>query len=239
MIKQIGKWIRNFILFFLFSSVGAVILYRFIPVPFTPLMIIRLFEQASDGMPLSLNKDWVSYEEINPSMPLAVVASEDQQFYYHFGIDPEAIQKALEYNEKKKGKRFRGASTISQQTAKNVFLWPSRTYLRKGLEVYFTLLVELFWSKERILEVYLNVVETGNGIYGVEAASQTYFRKPASKLNRSQSALIATALPLPLKRRADRPTPYMVRRKAWVLRQMNNLGKIDWKKESDKPGSGK
>lgn len=239
MIKQAVKWIRNFILLFLISSVGAVIVYRFVPVFFTPLMIIRLFEQFSEDKSLKWSKDWVGYDEINPSMPLAVVASEDQQFYYHHGIDPEAIQKALKYNEKKKGKKLRGASTISQQTAKNVFLWPSRTYLRKGLEVYFTFLIELFWSKDRILEVYLNVVEMGDGIYGIEAASQEYFRKPAIKLSRSQAALIATALPLPLKRRADRPTPYMVRRKAWVLRQMNNLGKIDWKEESDKAGSTK
>lgn len=234
MIKQVGKWVRNVVLLFLMSSVGAVVIYRFVPIPFTPLMLIRLVEQASEGKEFKCSKDWVGYDEISPSMPLAVVASEDQQFYYHHGIDPEAIKKALEYNEKKKGKRLRGASTISQQTAKNVFLWPSRTYVRKALEVYFTILIELLWSKERILEVYLNVVETGDGIYGIEAASQAYFRKPAIKLSRSQAALIATALPLPLKRRADRPTPYMIRRKAWVLRQMNNLGSIDWQGDHER-----
>jgi monofunctional biosynthetic peptidoglycan transglycosylase len=211
-------------------SIVSVVLFRFLPIPFTPLMIIRMYEQvADDKKEFRFKKDWVSFDEISPYLPLAVISSEDQLFLDHNGFDIKAIEKAMEYNKKKKGKRIKGASTISQQTAKNVFLWPSRTYLRKGLEVYITLLIELFWSKKRIMEVYLNCIEMGDGIYGAQAASQFYFKKDAKKLNKSEAALIAAILPNPEKRNAAKPTRYISGRKTWIMGQMNNLeGEIEF-----------
>lgn len=178
---------------------------------------------ADDKREVRLKKDWVSLDEMSPEMPIAVVASEDQLFFDHYGFDIKAIQKALKYNKKKNGKKIKGASTISQQTAKNVFLWDGRTWLRKGLEVYFTALIEVFWSKERILEVYLNVIETGDGIYGAEAAAQYYFNKPVSKLNTNEAAAIAAILPLPLKWSASKPSPAVKKKKEWIIRQMRYL----------------
>jgi monofunctional biosynthetic peptidoglycan transglycosylase len=184
-------------------------------------MISRYFEME-DGR---IEKDWKSLDEISKQMPLAVIAAEDQKFDEHFGFDLEAIEKAVEYNEKHKGKKLKGASTISQQTAKNVFLWQGRSWFRKGLEVYFTFLIELLWSKERIMEVYLNVIEMGPGIYGTEAAAQYYFKKPASKLSASEAALIAAILPNPLKWSASKPTPYIQRKKVWIMR---NMKRMEW-----------
>ncbi len=158
---------------------------------------------------------------MSPNIRLAVMASEDQLFPDHNGFDIKSIKKALETN--KKSKRIRGASTISQQVAKNVFLWQGRSWFRKGLEVYFTFMIELFWSKERILEMYLNVAEMGKGIFGVEAAARSYFKKSASKLTRTESARIAACLPNPKKYKAEPVSPYVARRAAWILRQMNNL----------------
>jgi monofunctional biosynthetic peptidoglycan transglycosylase len=155
------------------------------------------------------------------------MASEDQKFYEHNGFDWEAIKKAYEYNAKKKRKRpIKGASTISQQTAKNVFLWPGRSWVRKGFEVYFTFLIELFWSKERIMEVYLNVIEMGDGVYGAEAASQTYFKKPASKLTKDNAAAIAAILPNPRKYSASKPGPYIQQRKEWIKRNMGYVERL-------------
>jgi monofunctional biosynthetic peptidoglycan transglycosylase len=226
---KLFKWIWRLIwksaLWFFLLSIGFTILYRFVPVPITPLMVIRLFEQAFDEKKeIRLKKDWVPFSEISKNAPQAVYASEDQKFLDHNGFDFEAMEKAWENN--KKGKRVKGASTITQQTVKNVFLWPSRSYLRKGLEAYFTVLVELIWSKERIMEVYLNVIEMGDGIYGIEAAAQTYYKKPASKLNRNQAAMIAAVLPNPRRWNPTKPTPYITGRQAWILRQMNNLPAI-------------
>jgi monofunctional biosynthetic peptidoglycan transglycosylase len=223
---KILKWVWKFIwksmLWFFILSIGLTILYRFVPIPITPLMVIRLVEQATDEKKeMRLYKDWVPMSEISKNAPQAVYASEDQKFLDHNGFDLEAMNKAWEGN--KKGKRIKGASTITQQTVKNVFLWPARSYVRKGLEAYFTVLVELIWSKERIMEVYLNVIEMGEGIYGIEAAAQTYYNKPAAKLNRSQSAMIAAVLPNPRRWTPARPTPYIVGRQGWILRQMNNL----------------
>lgn len=187
----------------------------------TPLMITRLFEQAfNEKRDMRLSKKWKPLSEISASMPLAVKASEDQKFEEHFGFDLEAIEKAQKYNAKHKGRRLKGASTISQQTAKNVFLWQGRSWFRKGMEVYFTFLIELFWPKERIMEMYLNVIEMGDGIYGVEAASQEYFKKPASKLNNSEAALIAACLPNPRKWNPAKPTRYIQRKKTWILKHM-------------------
>jgi len=184
-------------------------------------MLIRTVQQIAAGESPKMAKTWVSLDKMSAAMPLAVVASEDQQFYSHFGFDLASIKKAFTAN--KKGKRVKGASTISQQTAKNVFLWPSRSWIRKGFEVYFTFLIEIFWSKERILEVYLNVIEMGNGVYGAEAAAKTFFNTSAMRLSASQAALIAATLPNPIKYNAAKPSGYIRSRQGWILRQMNNL----------------
>lgn len=224
-IRIIFRIIFKIILWFFALSIGFTIIYRFIPVPITPLMVIRLYEQAVDEKKeLRLYKDWVSMNHISKNMPQAVVAAEDQKFMDHNGFDWEAMKKAWENN--KKGKRVKGASTISQQTAKNVFLWPGRNLIRKGLEAYFTFLIEIIWSKERIMEVYLNVIEMGEGVYGIEAAAQTNFKKSAAKLNRNESALIAAVLPNPRRWSPARPTPYIQGRQVWILRQMNNINPV-------------
>lgn len=224
-LKRIFRLLFKIFLWFFILSIGFTVLYRFLPVPITPLMVIRLYEQLKDEKKeLRLNKDWVSIKKISKHVPQAVVASEDQKFLDHYGFDWEAMDKAWENN--KKGKRVKGASTISQQTAKNVFLWPARNIFRKGLEAYFTFLIELFWSKERIMEVYLNVIEMGEGIYGIEAASQSYFKKSAEKLSRNEAALIAAVLPNPRRWSPARPTPYIQGRKIWILGQMNNLSPV-------------
>lgn len=196
--------------------------------PVTPLMVIRCAEQLINGKKLTLKKDWVPIEDISKQLPLAVVSSEDNEFLNHYGLDFEAIKKAKELN--KKSKKLRGASTISQQTAKNVFLWPKRSWIRKGLEVYFTGLIEVFWGKRRIMEVYLNVIEMGNGIYGAEMASQMYFRKPASKLSRPEAALLATILPNPRKWNPSKPTNYMLRKQKWIIWNMNNVDQVNFVK---------
>jgi len=164
-------------------------------------------------------------EALGSNLGLAVIAAEDQRFGQHHGFDLEAIEKAIEHNEK--GGKVRGASTISQQTAKNVFLWPARSWVRKGLEVWFTLLIELVWGKERILEVYQNIAEFGPGIYGAEAAAQQFFGKSAQKLSRSEAALLAAVLPSPRRYSAARPSAYVQRRQRWILRQMNNLDSVE------------
>lgn len=221
-IRWITKLIWKTSLWFFGLSIGLVILYRFVPVPITPLMVIRLGEQAIDPeKEVRLVKDWVSISEMSRHAPQAVVGAEDQSFMKHFGFDFKSLKKAWEGN--KKNKRVKGASTITQQTAKNVFLWPSRSYVRKVFEAYFTVLIEIFWSKERILEVYLNVIEMGDGIYGIEAASQTFFDKSSSKLSKGQAALIAAVLPNPRRWSPARPTSYIKGRQSWVMRQMSNL----------------
>lgn len=207
---------------FMAFSIVSVIIYRWVPVPVTPLMLIRGCEQVSDGRSFTMKHDWVPLEEISPKLQLAVVCSEDQNYLKHFGFDFKAIEKAMKENEG--GKRIRGGSTITQQTAKNVFLWQGRSYLRKGLEAWFTLLIELFWSKERIMEVYLNSIEMGNGVYGAEAAAQYWFHKPAQKLSKDESAAIASILPNPLHHKANPPGTYIAQRKAWIKQQMNFWG---------------
>jgi len=195
-------------------------------------MLIRNIEQLQEDKKLVLKHDWVPIEAISKNLQLAVICSEDQNFLAHNGFDMEAIEKAVEHN--KKGKRIRGASSISQQTAKNVFLWPQRSWFRKGLETYFTFLIELFWSKERIMEVYLNSIEMGNGVYGVEAASQFWFKKPAIKLNRNEAAAIAAILPNPRRYRANPATNYIQGRKNWIVRQMNFFGPLDYNHKNEK-----
>ncbi|MFN0199955.1 MAG: monofunctional biosynthetic peptidoglycan transglycosylase [Bacteroidia bacterium] len=223
--QKVRRWIGKAILYFFAISILSVIVFRFVPIPFTPLMLQRSLSQLVSGEPVIFQKDWVSLDNISENMVTAVVAAEDQKFEDHTGFDMEAIEKAIEANKKlrKKKKPIRGGSTISQQTAKNVFLFPSRTWLRKGFEAYFTLLIELFWSKERIIEVYLNVIEMGNGIYGAEAAAQTFFHKSAAQLRPSEAATIAAVLPNPRKFSAKNPSSYVIKRRNWIVRQMNHL----------------
>ena len=182
-------------------------------------MVIKFFENKSFG----IKKDWVPLSKISDELALAVIASEDQQFLEHMGFDLKAIQKAIEFNQQEKGKRLKGGSTISQQTAKNVFLWPGRSWLRKGLEVYFTFLIETFWTKSRILEVYLNVIEMGKGVYGAQAASKHYFKLNASQLNRYHASILAAILPNPLKYSVSNPSEYVLDRQYWILEQMQQL----------------
>ena len=222
------RLLRRLVIWFFVLSIASTILFRFLPVPVTPLMLLRCVEQSFDSKrTLRLHKDWVSSDKISPAMKLAVVAAEDQNFEDHFGFDFEAIEKAQRYNEKYKGKRVKGASTISQQTAKNLFLWPSRSWIRKGFEVYFTFLIEVFWSKERIMEVYLNIIETGDGIYGVEAASWAFFKKPAAKLTVKESALIAAVLPNPLRWSISQPSGRIQKRQQRIVRAMSKLPAVD------------
>jgi monofunctional biosynthetic peptidoglycan transglycosylase len=216
-------------LLFVILSITSVVVYKWVLVPITPLMVIRCIEQKSEGKVIMMKHDWVSLQKISPQLQLAVVCSEDQNYLKHNGFDFGAIQKALKENER--GKRVRGGSTITQQTAKNVFLWQGRSYLRKGLEAWFTLLIEFFWNKERIMEVYLNSIEMGNGIYGAEAASQFWFKKSASNLSKDEAAAIAAILPSPLNYKANPANNYIQKRKAWVKHQMNYWNnKLDYNK---------
>jgi monofunctional biosynthetic peptidoglycan transglycosylase len=222
--KKLWRFTWKAAMWFFIISIASVILFRWVPVPVTPLMLIRCAEQKFDGKDMKLKKDWVPLEEIAPDLQLAVVCSEDQNFIKHNGFDFDAIEKAMDYNETHQ--KTRGASTISQQTAKNVFLWPGRSYLRKGFEVYFTFLIETFWSKERIMEVYLNVIEMGDGVYGAQAASKTFFKKDAKYLSRSEAATIAAVLPNPVKFNAGKPSGYVQGRKSWIMNQMSLWGGV-------------
>jgi monofunctional glycosyltransferase len=223
-INKIYRLILNAIILFISLSVFSVILFRFVNPPVTPLMIIRYVEHENKNVERRIEKQWVSLNEISPNMVWAVIAAEDNNFPVHNGVDFDAIKKAQELNKYSKIKH--GASTISQQTAKNVFLTPSRTYVRKGFELYFTYLIETFWGKKRIMEVYLNVIELGDGIYGVEEASQRFFKKPASKLTRAEAALITSALPSPRKRNLARPNNYMRWYQNRVITLMNQIGPV-------------
>ena len=205
---------------FFASTILSVVVLRFIPVYFTPLMFIRLVEQAKEGRELRMSHHWVSLDEISEQMPIAVMASEDANFQKHHGFDFKAIESAAKRNKEHPEKRKLGASTISQQTAKNVFLWPGRSWVRKGFEVYFTTLIELMWSKERIMEVYLNSIEMGEGIYGVEAVSQENWGISAKDLSASQCALIAVTLPNPRRFSSKHPSAYMQKRQQRILHEM-------------------
>jgi monofunctional biosynthetic peptidoglycan transglycosylase len=216
----IQRWFFRLGLLFIVSSLGGVLLYRFVPVMVTPLMVQRSVESLWGDRWVGIEKDWVPLEQMSPSILRAVLKAEDYRFFEHNGFDYEAIQKAMVYNKTHPGKK-KGASTITQQTAKNVFLWPHRDWLRKGLEAYFTVLIEFVWPKERILEVYLNVIELGPGVYGVEAASLKYFKKSAKVVNPHQASLIAAVLPNPRRFRIDRPSIYVMARQRRILRRVS------------------
>jgi monofunctional biosynthetic peptidoglycan transglycosylase len=223
LIKKTLKWI---VVAFFASTILSVVALRFIPVMVTPLMLIRCYQQVNAGEKLKLSHDWESLENISPHLPIAVMASEDANYLTHHGFDYEAIEKAMERNKKHPEKRKLGASTISQQTAKNVFLWPGRSWVRKGFEVYFTLLIELMWPKERIMEVYLNSIEMGDGIYGAEAVAEAHFNTDAKSLTREQCALIAATLPNPRKFSSKNPSAYMLKRQKRILREMKYVERM-------------
>jgi monofunctional glycosyltransferase len=204
------------------ASILTTLALRWITPPTTAVMMERRVDAWRNGRSYGVDFRWVRWDGISPQAALAVIAAEDQNFATHHGFDFESIQKTLEAHER--GQRLRGASTISQQVAKNLFLWSGRSYLRKGLEAYFTIIIELTWSKRRILEVYLNIIELGDGVFGVEAASLRYFHKPAAHLGSEEAALLAAALPNPLRLKVDQPSSYIVERRAWILQQMGQLG---------------
>ena len=223
LIKKTLKWI---VVAFFASTILSVVALRFLPVVVTPLMLIRCYQQVKAGEKLKLSHDWESLENISPHLPIAVMASEDANFLTHHGFDYEAIEKAMERNKKHPEKRKLGASTISQQTAKNVFLWPGRSWVRKGFEVYFTALIELMWPKERIMEVYLNSIEMGDGIYGAQAVAEAHFNTDAKSLTKAQCALIAATLPNPRKFSSKNPSAYMLKRQSRILREMKYVERM-------------
>lgn len=225
-LKLILRILKLTVILFVGLSLFGVILFRFVNPPFTWLMVIRGFEQKSDGKPWKVDKKWIDFDDIADPMKRAAVAAEDQKFLDHFGFDFKAMERAIDKNEH--SHKLIGGSTISQQTAKNVFLWPGRSYVRKGFEAYFTLLIEMFWSKKRIMEVYLNEIEMGDGIYGVEAASQAYFHKSASELTNYDAAAIASIWPDPLKWSATNPSDYVRHRQYLIRKNMRRLGPLDF-----------
>jgi len=222
--KKIRNFIRIVIVTFFVSTILAVVAYKFLPVYVTPLMIIRCVEQIADGHSPRVEHKWVSLEEMSASMPVAVMGSEDARFLLHHGFDFKQIEHAARQNAA--GGKKVGASTITQQTAKNVFLWPGRTWVRKGFEAYFTMLVELLWSKQRIMEVYLNSIETGDGIYGVEAVARLHFGKSAKELTRAECALIAATLPNPRRYSSLKPSKYIIGRQHKIETNMKYIPKF-------------
>jgi len=224
--KLIWRFVRLTLVAFLVISILGVIAYRFINPPVTWLMITRGFERKVDGKDWKIDKEWRDFDEISANMPRAAIAAEDQAFLTHHGFDFNAIERAAKKNMK--GKKVIGGSTITQQTAKNVFLWSGRSWIRKGFEAYFTVLIEIFWSKQRIMEVYLNVIEMGDGIYGVQAAAQAYYQKDAKDLTRAQCAAIASILPSPLHWSATKPSRYVSHRQYLIIRNMRRLGKLEF-----------
>lgn len=222
---RIKTWAIRMLLSLMGIGIAGILIFSTLPVPISAVMIERQVSAWLRGdFDYVAHSDWVSMDEISPWMPLAVIASEDQKFPTHWGFDVQAIQSVLD-NE---GGKMRGASTISQQTAKNVFLWDGRSWIRKGLEAGFTVGIETVWTKRRILTVYLNVAEMGEGVFGVEEASRRYFHKPASRLTMSEAALLAAVLPNPIRYRADAPSAYVRQRQQWILRQMRQLGGTDF-----------
>jgi monofunctional biosynthetic peptidoglycan transglycosylase len=231
MLRKIFRFLKKACAWFLVLSVLLVILFRFIPVPFTPLMAARAMENIKNDKELEFSHDWVSIDNISPNMQKAVIASEDANFMHHCGFDFAAMQKAYKNNEK--GRRIKGGSTITQQTAKNVFLWQGRSYIRKAFEAYFTVLIELFWPKKRIMEVYLNSIEMGGNVYGVEAAAHHWYQIKAYQLTTQQAAGIAAILPNPRKFKAKNSTGFIERRKGRIAKHMKYI-KLDYNNEPEK-----
>jgi monofunctional biosynthetic peptidoglycan transglycosylase len=227
-VRLILRILKLTVILFLGISLFMVILYRFVNPPVTWLMITRGFERKSDGKDWKIDKKWMNFDDIADPMKRAAVAAEDATFLENHGFDFKAIEKAIDNNNNKNSHKLVGGSTITQQTAKNVFLWPGRSYVRKAFEAWFTLLINIFWSKQRVLEVYLNVIEMGDGIYGVEAASQFYFHKSASDLTKSQAALIASVWPNPLKWSPANPDDHIMHKKYLIMKNMRRMGPLDF-----------
>ncbi len=221
--KKIKRFIFFLALFAILGSLSLVFLFRYIPPPTSAFMLYQHFTDFKNDKGLvRIRYQWAAKENISPYIFAAVIASEDQRFYQHSGFDFNAIASALE--ERLNGRRLRGASTISQQVAKNLFLSPSRSLWRKGAEVWFTLLIELLWDKQRILEVYVNIAEFGDHLFGIESASRHFFDTPAKRLSAPRAALLAATLPNPKKFRTDHPSKYVLKKQQWILQQMKNLG---------------
>ena len=223
-LRTIGQWLLKALIWFFAITITWVLLYKFINPPITYLMVQRGIERKLNGEHWKLNKYWKDYDEISTNLKRAAIAGEDARFMIHNGFDFEAMERAFKKN--KNSKRKSGGSTISQQTAKNVFLWSGRSYIRKAFEAYFTLLIELFWSKQRILEVYLNVIETGDGIYGAEAATQTYYGIGCQRLTKAKAALLIACLPNPRRWSPAKPTDYIYHKQYLILRNMRNLKRV-------------
>ncbi|AKH64171.1 MULTISPECIES: monofunctional biosynthetic peptidoglycan transglycosylase [Photorhabdus] len=226
-------WLKKIVISVIILWIVSVVAFSFLPVPFSMIMVERQINAwLSVNFSYVSRSDWVGHEQISPNIALAVIAAEDQKFPQHWGFDFDAIENALEHNQNNSG-RLRGASTISQQTAKNLFLWDGRSWLRKGLEAGMTFAIELAWSKSRILTVYLNIVEFGDGIFGVEEASRHYFHKSASQLTASEAALLAAVLPNPHRYKVNAPSAYVLQRQQWILRQMRLLGGVNYLKKNE------
>lgn len=234
-LSKTGNLIKWVLIAIVAGSILLVFIFRYIPVPASPLMLIRATQQVSRGEHIRWHHQWTPLEDISPDLPLAAMSCEDQNFLIHGGFDWDAIQRVIK--EREEGRRYRGGSTISQQTAKNVFLFPTTSHgklawARKGLEAYYTLLIELMWDKQRIMEVYLNTIEMGDGIYGAEAVAQEHFGCHAKDLTRNQCAMIAITLPNPIRMNSAAPTNYMYRRQSWCLKQMKWLGHFPTREET-------
>jgi monofunctional biosynthetic peptidoglycan transglycosylase len=224
--QKLKRFIWKAMLWFFGLSILSVIVFKWVPVPFTPLMITRAIEQKMDGKEMTCSHDWEPIENISTNLQKAVIASEDGNFLKHSGFDFTAMQKAFKNNNR--GRKLKGGSTISQQTAKNVFLWQGRSYVRKGLEAYFTVLIELIWGKERIMEVYLNSIEMGEGVYGAEAAANYWYKTDAKSLTKKQAAGIAAILPNPRKFKASNSSSYIEKRKGKIVKVMRHIGKLEY-----------
>ncbi len=232
-LNQLWYWGQRGVIGIVALWLAGILIFAFLPVPFSMVMIERqLGAWLTGDFSYVAHSDWVPMDEISPYMALAVMAAEDQKFPEHWGFDVGAIESALSHNQRNQN-RIRGASTLSQQTAKNLFLWDGRSWVRKGLEVGLTAGIELIWTKRRILTVYLNIAEFGEGIFGVEAAARHFFNKPASKLSASEAALLAAVLPNPLRFKVNAPSGYVISRQQWILRQMRQLGGKDFIQAND------
>ncbi len=223
MIKKFFKWFFRILIGLIIGSVLLVALYIVVDPPYTPLMFIRMIEGRFAGKSVGITKEWKDYDQISPNVFRALLAGEDGKFMSHDGFDWKAIDRAKKINERRKGKRLMGASTISMQTSKNVFLWHGRNYVRKGLEAYFTVLIEAMWGKKRILEIYANSIEWGDGIYGVEAASQAYFGKSCAKLSNREAALLAAIVPNPRRWSAAKPSSYIQKRASMIQARLGGM----------------
>lgn len=226
MLGTLLQRIRRFLMWFIIGSAVLVLVLRWVPPPGTALMVERKVQSWFDGQSIDLQRTWRAWDTLPDDLKVAVIAGEDQKFPFHWGFDLPAIRAAFTHNER--GGSLRGASTLSQQVAKNLFLWSGRSYLRKGLEAWFTVLIEVLWPKQRILEVYLNSAEWDDGVFGAEAAARHHFNTSAANLSRQQASLLAAVLPAPREWSAARPSPYVLRRAAWIRQQMSQLGGSDY-----------